>query len=250
LEEFSQKALTVATDKLPAVAGLGMELSRLTGQDYMMGVWKHNLVQELAWVADFHELGQDVAVDPQADRLPETASWSWASINQKVHFKPGRHGWDCEGLVKIDLESVPSDSVDAQQLQVHGQLGELRVGKTRSKISLSNELVYHPTRCTFEPLRAKRDGNLHNTTKEVAVLDTLADALPEESGTIRCLQWMKWEDHLRHSKLENRTRYSKVTGALIVSQVDKVRKIYRRIGWLEVVDDDFVKWKNETIILV
>ncbi|KAK5459910.1 hypothetical protein LTS15_004039 [Exophiala xenobiotica] len=250
VEEFSQKALTVRTDRLPAIAGLGSEISRLTGQEYMMGVWKHNLVQELAWVADFHELGQDVAVDPQADRLPETASWSWASINQKVHFKPGRHGWDCEELVKINLESVPSDSVHAQQLRVHGRLGNLCVRKTTTKISLSYELVYHPTRCTFEPLRAERDENLHNTTEGVAVLDTLADALPEDSGTIRCLQWMKWEDHLRHSNLENRTRYPKVTGALIVSQVDKVRKIYRRIGWLEVVDDDFVIWEKETIILV
>ena len=61
---------------------------------------------------------------------------------------------------------------------------------------------------------------------------------------------MKWEDHLRHSTLENETYYSKVTGALIVSQVDRAGEIYRRIGWLEVVDNDFVEWENKTIILV
>ncbi|EON62403.1 hypothetical protein W97_01625 [Coniosporium apollinis CBS 100218] len=249
LEEFSQKALTVVTDKLPAIAGLGSELSRLTGQEFEMGVWKHNLVQELAWVADFSVLGKSVPVDPQAARLPKTPSWSWASTHQKLHFKPGRWNSECEELVTIDLVSVPSVSVNAQQLRVRGRLGELRVRKRRTRIALSYELVYHPTRCTFEPIRAEPDEDSYNK-KEVAVLDTLADALPEEGGTIRCLRWMKWKDILRRSSLEEETRYHEVTGAMIVSQVDKKENIYRRIGWVEVVDDDFFNEENETIILV
>jgi len=84
--------------------------------------------------------------------------------------------------------SVSSVSVDTQLLQVRGRLGELRVRKIITKISLSYELVYHPNRCTFQPLRAQQDQDLHDTTTDVAVLDTLADALPEEGGTIRCLQ--------------------------------------------------------------
>lgn len=249
LEEFSQKALTVVTDKLPAIAGLGSELSRLTGQEFEMGVWKHNLVQELAWVADFSVLGKNIPVDPQAARLPKTPSWSWASTHQKLHFKPARYGREYEELVTIDLVSVPSVSVNAQQLRVRGRLGELRVRKRRTRIALSYELVYHPTRCTFEPIRAEPDEDSYNK-KEVAVLDTLADALPEEGGTIRCLRWMRWKDHIRDWRFKREIPPYKVTGALTVSQVDKKEKIYRRIGWLEVVDDDCFKEENETIILV
>ena len=49
-----------------------------------------------------------------------------------------------------------------------------------------------------------------------------------EELSIMCLQWMKWADPFRQ-----------YLGALIVAQVDEERNIYRRIGWLQVVDAAF-----------
>lgn len=95
--------------------------------------------------------------------------------------------------------------------------------------------VYHPSRCTFQPFAAQLGNDLGNAKKEVAVLDTL----PEEGGTIMCLQWMKWADSFRQ-----------YVGALIVAQVDEERNIYRRIGWLQVVDAAFFDEEIKTIILV
>lgn len=45
LESLSGKALTVPTDKVPAITGLGNEVARLTGEKYEMGVFEDNLVQ-------------------------------------------------------------------------------------------------------------------------------------------------------------------------------------------------------------
>jgi hypothetical protein len=230
VEEFSQKALTMATDKLPAVTGLGNELSRLTGLAFIMGVWEHNLVQELAWVVEFSIPGEDIIINPQAARLPNTPSWTWASTNQKLSFKPGIYGYKYEELVTIV-------SVNAQQLQIRGRLGKLHVKKMKTKLALSNELVYHPTPCTFQPTRAEDD---ESDGKEIAVLDTLADTLPEEGGSIRCIQWIRWEDDIRY----------KVIGALVLSQVDEERGIYRRIGWLEVVGDEIFDEEYEVVTLI
>ncbi|KAF2632342.1 HET-domain-containing protein, partial [Macroventuria anomochaeta] len=76
LEEFSQKMLTVATDRLPAVEGLGTDVSRLTGKKMVKGIWSHNLVHELAWMADF--------MSSKPARLPNMPSWSWASVDAKL----------------------------------------------------------------------------------------------------------------------------------------------------------------------
>ena len=103
--------------------------------------------------------------------------------------------------------------------------------------------VYHPSRCTFQPFAAQLGNDLGNAKKEVAVLDTL----PEEGGTIMCLRWMKWGDPLRgYDQAVNRT----VVGALIVAQVDEERNIYRRIGWVEVVDTPFFDEESKTITLI
>ena len=142
-------------------------------------------------------------------------------------------------LVRIDFESGSKVSGGAQRLRLCGRLGKLRVRKTVFKVVLSYEIVYLPTRCTFEPIREGNDGHRYNDKTEVAVLDTLADTLPEEGGTIKCIQWMKWEDNGRHT-----------TGALILAEVDEDEKIYRRIGWLDVQDDDFFEEDETTIILV
>ncbi|QDS76330.1 hypothetical protein FKW77_002640 [Venturia effusa] len=48
VQEISIRSFTVMTDKLPAVSGLGHEVARMTGK-FLMGIWKHNTVEELAW---------------------------------------------------------------------------------------------------------------------------------------------------------------------------------------------------------
>jgi hypothetical protein len=255
LEEYSQKRLTVLSDKLAAIAGLGNEISRVTGSEYEMGIWRSNMVQELAWGADFSILGTDDSVQPQAARLPEQPSWSWASMNQKLYFRPGRHGERYEEMVEVEMLHPPvlnaSNNQSTQcELRVRGRIGQLRVTKTVYKIPLSYEQVYHPTRCTFKPVREESDFGAYDDMSEVALIDTLQDTLPDTGGFITCLRWIRWVDHSRRSRSSEGGDYMRVTGAMIITPVNENEQVYRRIGWAEVVPDDCFGQNDQTIILV
>ncbi|KAK0732301.1 heterokaryon incompatibility protein-domain-containing protein, partial [Lasiosphaeris hirsuta] len=49
IADFSSRALTQASDRLPAVAGLAQEVARATGATYLAGLWDRNLLRWLCW---------------------------------------------------------------------------------------------------------------------------------------------------------------------------------------------------------
>jgi len=247
VEEYSQKALTVTTDKLAAMAGLASAISIPSGREYLSGVWKPNLIRELAWMADLSESPSGThayAAKPLPARIPNVPSWSWASMHQKLYFKPQCHRVkdptntpdDCENLVAIE-------AYNAQCIEVHGRLGKLRVKRINKRMSVSGKVVYHITPCTFEPIGATPEQRVFRSKQEVAIFDTLADVVGD-GGTITCLRWIKWCDPGRNPIIyEKAGHHRKVTGAIVVTPVDlgTKTKIYRRTGWLEVVDDEFFR---------
>ena len=244
LENFSGKALTIATDKLPAVAGLGNEVARLAERQYEMGVFKDNLVQELAWMADFY-VSENFSNDPPAARLPGAPSWSWASTHQKLKFRlrTSERYWDYEELVS-------NLSLDGHQIHVRSRLGRLDVKRLDKTVLLRADMAYHATPCTFRPIRSGFSEAAIDDKKEIAVFDILADTLQDLEGTITCLQWMKWTDGCKRSGEGQDTQYHAATGALIVTPVDEENNTYRRLGWVEVVDGDFFEDQPRDIILV
>jgi len=176
-------------------------------------------------------------------------------MNQNLCFRPGRHGDRCEEMVNLEMlaPSLPdlSNSQSSQRkLRVRGRIGQLKVTKPKYKITLSSEQVYHPTQCTFEPVREGSDFEARSGMCEVALIDTLADTLPDTGGLVTCLRWIRWEDHLRHSRSGRHRDFMTVTGAMIITPVNTNEKIYRRIGWAEVVIDDLFGQDDQTIILV
>jgi hypothetical protein len=212
------------------------------------------VIQELAWGANFTIPGKYDSFQPQAARSPGQPSWSWASMNQKLCFRPGRYGWRPEELVEVDMRplslSGASNTYSAERkLRVRGRIGQMQVFKTRSRISLSYEQVYHPNPCTFAPLREGPDPDEFNEMREVAIIDTITDTLPDTGGSITCLRWIRWKDSLRNSKLGKGENYPITTGAMIIAPVNESEQIYRRIGWADVVIDDFFGQDDQTIIL-
>jgi len=225
LAEFSTKALTVTTDKLAAVEGLANEVARLTSRTYESGVWRHNLYLELAWSARFRP-GLD-AKSP-ATRLPNTPSWLWASTHQTVRFLP-------EVQVVSYRELAIISAFDGQRLQISGQLGTLQVKRREAYL----KPTYGYPLCTFMPATDTPRG----WDRDIAVIDTLEDTLPGEGGTIRCLQWMKWKGYVESKGWET-------IGALILSPIDQKGNVYRRIGWVQVVEACFLEEDLQTITLV
>ena len=149
-----------------------------------MGVWRSNLVQELAWAADFTISGSNESVVPATDRLNGVPSWSWASVNQKLCFRPElRPTTDWTDMVEIEdlialRQRSPYNHIDDYSLWVRGRTGHLRVKRLVYKRRVTHEQEYYPSRCTFEPDNGISDDDWSSGKAEVALFDTVADAIP------------------------------------------------------------------------
>ncbi|KAK4466839.1 heterokaryon incompatibility protein 6 [Cladorrhinum samala] len=81
IEDYTRRKLSVKTDKLPAIAGVAREMSRITGMRYAAGLWEENLLQDLMW---YTARGQDWLLRRSAPPGPPT--WSWASVDSPVLY--------------------------------------------------------------------------------------------------------------------------------------------------------------------
>lgn len=82
--EYSPLALTVPSDKLPALSGLAEKMRSSTKQTYLAGLWKETLALDLLWYID-----SQYALTPRRARLPSVwraPSWSWASIDGQIMY--------------------------------------------------------------------------------------------------------------------------------------------------------------------
>lgn len=77
--EYSRRDLTIASDKLPALAGIAEEFHRLTGDTYLAGLWKNNLCFDLMW-------SSNPAVKLIKSPTWRAPSWSWTSVENVIYF--------------------------------------------------------------------------------------------------------------------------------------------------------------------
>ena len=95
VEDFSKRHLTYLDDKLPALSGLASLIAAQSGDRYLAGLWRNHLFEDLHWKAEDMrtlESFRDTWGLPEAfekKRLSSRApSWSWASVEAEVVFKP------------------------------------------------------------------------------------------------------------------------------------------------------------------
>jgi hypothetical protein len=77
VEEYSKTKLTYDTDKIAAISGIAKESQEVTGDEYLAGLWKVDLLDQLLWAV----------CDPESSTRiqPYTApTWSWASMNGTI----------------------------------------------------------------------------------------------------------------------------------------------------------------------
>ncbi|UKZ81932.1 hypothetical protein TrVFT333_009710 [Trichoderma virens FT-333] len=80
IEQYSDRQLTYATDRLIALEGLRMELGKKIACEYAFGVWKESLPNQLLWQVT---KGIEGAVIPDPLKLP---TWTWAHVPCGVRF--------------------------------------------------------------------------------------------------------------------------------------------------------------------
>lgn len=81
--DLSRRKITEESDKLPAISGVAQRMHLITGDKYLVGLWKASLHSELMWCQDPSAEDFCYARRPERFRAP---SWSWASVEGTVGF--------------------------------------------------------------------------------------------------------------------------------------------------------------------
>src|SRR3569833_2176974 len=79
VNDFAQRKLGLASDRLPAIGGVATAIHRITGAEYLAGLWRDNLLHDMLWYADT----RDWLCRPDVWRAP---TWSWASVEAPVVY--------------------------------------------------------------------------------------------------------------------------------------------------------------------
>jgi hypothetical protein len=77
MEEYSKRALTVASDKLPGISGLATIFCSREFGSYCAGIWSGDLARGLSW-----HMSEPVTV--QQENYYRAPSWSWAAYDAPV----------------------------------------------------------------------------------------------------------------------------------------------------------------------
>ncbi|PQE18317.1 heterokaryon incompatibility protein [Rutstroemia sp. NJR-2017a WRK4] len=79
MEDYSDCMLSYPSDKLIAIAGIAELFQKLTGDQFVAGLWKSSILETLTWRLAHTSRG--IAKRPASYRAP---TWSWASLNEAV----------------------------------------------------------------------------------------------------------------------------------------------------------------------
>ncbi|KAL9097032.1 MAG: hypothetical protein Q9165_000996 [Trypethelium subeluteriae] len=148
LHEYTRKSLTKDEDRLPAISGIAMRIQVHIGDQYVAGLWRNNLVEDLQW---FISIGSGSAGDEiMRSRRPKTfiaPSWSWASVIYQVSSakKPmlkWETDWDKEiwspalNIIRVEIKHRQINNVYGQvtsgKLRVRGRLRDARLSKYKT----------------------------------------------------------------------------------------------------------------------
>lgn len=88
VEQYTKRAMTYESDKLPALVGLATKFAEHIGKDeYVAGLWREDLLAGLLWSAgNFHQWAVKHVLSSSTHRAP---SWSWASVDGAVGYPDG-----------------------------------------------------------------------------------------------------------------------------------------------------------------
>ncbi|KFA56526.1 hypothetical protein S40293_01066 [Stachybotrys chartarum IBT 40293] len=137
IENYSNRNHTHESDKLPAISGVADVLQRITGSDYVAGLWLDNITSGLLWRR---------AAGPMPLASGVAPSFSWASINGEIDYYGFRNGKDpfdkASDVVSFSATTAPAAPLGHTK---EGRLvirGPLLEGVVYSSAGRNDLLVY------------------------------------------------------------------------------------------------------------
>lgn len=127
ISDYSERSLTYDSDLLPALSGIASEVQRGNRDEYLVGCWKGDLLNDLLWSSTRSNQGR--FKPPQVESAP---TWSWASMkpcgawyDNGCYSRPVEGRKPLAGVVSVDVEYASSNKFGAVRravLQLHGRL--------------------------------------------------------------------------------------------------------------------------------
>ncbi|KAF2117394.1 heterokaryon incompatibility protein-domain-containing protein [Lophiotrema nucula] len=119
VEEYSSRAASHQSDKLPAIAALAERMAPALGK-YHAGVWEHYIIEQLCWQQWRRPTSQ---FDLSVYRAP---SWSWASVDGWVRWLTYDPSDACCTFVRVVTapknKAVPYGEVSSSFITLRGKL--------------------------------------------------------------------------------------------------------------------------------
>jgi Heterokaryon incompatibility protein (HET) len=182
---YSEKDLTVKTDRLTAISGIANLFRRAYGTTPLPGLWLEDLHRGLLWFRS-----QKKPCEPQIGRRVPT--WSWVSVDSSVSY----FGWHHFGTGDRTLSTATrlkspwdADIVDAKSIRskVSSREGNPGVHLYIKGLLRRARFMAHPEPkyCGAGTISAKRG---HDLAYLAVILDT--DILPSDS--LYCLRIATW----------------------------------------------------------
>lgn len=128
VEQYTKCSLTMDEDKLVAISGIAKLVQRKLEDDYLAGLWRRSLLEDLLWEVRGDGVG---AQRPDRYRAP---SWSWASVDGRISYQSPRIGQDRITVLNaaVSLRSVDlTGQVKAGEIRLRGNLCEGRFLRTQ-----------------------------------------------------------------------------------------------------------------------
>ena len=221
--DYSEKALTKVTDKLAAFSGIARmvhKVLRLPEDNYLAGLWKQELLQELLWERYENER------QPYHPDLYVAPTWSWASLNGPFWHLDSGHRLESHWRVNI-LETRISPVDDA--------FGPVKSGSLIVQCSLCDVTVTRRMPSDSNPRQHDWNISTINGVSVTCGCSVSLDHLPPAVLALPSSLSYRFMP-MKYGFDKKELRYTEVTG-LLLHMTQRVRGQYYRVGLFTVFLD-------------
>jgi hypothetical protein len=88
IQDYCRREITIESDRLPAIAGIGQKFAAITHDVYAGGLWANDFASGLLWERGVIATAMDPSANPSAvgvvlktPRVKRASSWSWSALD-------------------------------------------------------------------------------------------------------------------------------------------------------------------------
>ncbi|KAJ4365012.1 hypothetical protein N0V83_008628 [Neocucurbitaria cava] len=244
VEQYSLRALTVPSDKLPAISGIASKIRKAAHSEYLAGLWKGNLALDLLWHASIPPASSGSAFALETWRAP---SFSWASLDVAINYTLLD---DEERETFTPTVTLLASSITPTGLNPMGAVssGSLTLRGPTTTATLSSD--QSPEDCTYT-LLIKGTSTIRITQDCCLVEISFKNEEGGQGNTVRRAQPGEPLGQLRVSVLcLSVARYDNVVAGLVLGVSEQNPKAWERVGTFAVGTEAFQNAEEKEVILV